>query len=135
MFDGETLRLYRAVLEHDSREDDKRALSQRLGRSPTASCERFRILSVARNVDRPDDEADNDDDAEEGVDGGATDGGPDGRDVATRPTPASTASTRVSAVMSTPNEIAALRKYLCDVGCEVAVMPYGSMDPRLRICF
>jgi hypothetical protein len=37
--------------------------------------------------------------------------------------------------MSAPTDIAAIPNYLCGAGCEVAVMPDGSMDPRLRICF
>jgi hypothetical protein len=44
-------------------------------------------------------------------------------------------STRLSVLMASPAAFAPLRRYLCDAGCQVEVLPYGSMDPRLHRCF
>jgi hypothetical protein len=40
---------------------------------------------------------------------------------------------RLGVVMSAPADFAVLRRFLCEAGCEVAALPYGSMDPRLRM--
>jgi len=39
---------------------------------------------------------------------------------------------RVSVMFATPADFAPLGRYLCEAGCEVAVLPYGRLDPRLR---
>jgi hypothetical protein len=42
---------------------------------------------------------------------------------------------RLSVSLASPADFAPLRRYLCEVGCQVDVLPYGSLDPRLRACF
>ena len=119
-FDPETLRLYRSSVDGTSA-DAGRLLAERLGRSPTESCQRLQILS-AQEEDETSSGADEDD-------GHADDGHEPSKSAM------GTARTRISVVMTTPAEFAQLASYLCEAGCQIAALPYGSMDPRLRMCF
>jgi len=104
-FDGEMLRLYKTWAQHPRNADAALAVSRRIGRSPGESCKHLRIW----NIQTEKSEARSD----------------QGDEVIT---------TRLSVELASPADLAPLHRYLCDVGCAVAVLPYGSMDPRLRMC-
>ena len=117
-YDPETVRLYRASLEGEAAGDARRRLADRIGPSVSESCKRLRIGSVHI-------ESDDADDPEDGPTGGApstTEGD-------------ESLTARLSVVLASPGDFAPLRRYLCDAGCEVAVLPYGSLDSRLFVCF
>jgi Zn-dependent protease len=109
--DAEMVRLYGAWIEQPRAEDVRRQLSERLGRSPTQSCDRVRVVGVTRANNGTWVKADNEA-------GGDLVG----------------VSIRFSLLMSSPAELAPVRQYLCAAGCEVDVLPYGASDPRLRYC-
>jgi hypothetical protein len=112
-FDAETLRLYKAWLESDPDEPAAFALSQRIGRSPDESCKRLRIVDVAFGDDRRHRNEEVEDHAEI----------------------VRSQTMRLSVMLASPADLEPLRRYLCEAGCEVAVLPFGSMDPRLRVCY
>ena len=121
-YDPETVRLYRASLEGEAADDTRRRLADRIGPSVSESCTRLRIGSVHI-------ESDDADDAEAGPVSGADRGGPSttaGDEILTA---------RLTVMLASPGDFAPLRRYLCAAGCQVAVLPYGSLDSRLFACF
>ena len=104
----------------------RRQLAERIGRSAHDSCKRLRLVNVSLEHDSADeqDEGPGDDDPDD-VDGGA------GRP----PAEPRVRTARLSVLLASPDDFAPLRRYLCEAGCQVDVLPYGSMDPRLRACF
>jgi hypothetical protein len=125
-FDAETLRLYRAMLDEPAEGDAHRRLSERIGRSPTESCQRLRVLRTGLEVERPLDQTSDD---------GARDDEDDEPDEADGSRPNGVRSARLSVLLASPDDLEPLRRHLCALGCEVSVLPYGSMDPRLRRCY
>jgi hypothetical protein len=125
-FDAETERLYRASIVGGPDSAAHRELAERLGRSPTDSCKAIRILrttgeretvaTATRGAD-PDDADERDDDADDEDESAPA-----------------RYSTRIAVLLASPADFDPLRRYLCDAGCEVDALPYGSMDPRLRWC-
>jgi hypothetical protein len=104
-FDGETLRLYKTWLQDPHNADAAFALSRRIGRSPGESCKHLRIWNI--HTEKSEVRSDQGDEV---------------------------VTTRLSVELASPADLAPLHRYLCDAGCGVAVLPYGSMDPRLRMC-
>jgi Zn-dependent protease len=122
-FDQETVRLLRAAAgEWDS--PPGRVLAERLGRSPTESCKRFKVLSVSEDVEAPPGE-----DEEEKEDGAGE------KDVPAPATAPRDVVARIGVITKSPDDLAPLTSYLCQAGCDVQITPFGSMDPRLRVCF
>lgn len=103
-FDVETARLYRAARAPGATDDH--ALAERLGPSPSRSCERFQIGGITI----------------ESI--GEDDPGQPGQ-----------VTLKMSVGMATADELEPLRRYLCAAGCAVSVLPYGGADPRLHRCF
>jgi hypothetical protein len=120
-YDPETVRLFTASLGTEIGSESRRLLAERVGKSPTDSCSRLRILSVTREGLGNDDN----DDVEGAADAGAS----------IIPVNTRVQSTRLSVGFATPGDVVPLRRYLCEAGCQVEALPYGSMDPRLHICF
>jgi Zn-dependent protease len=134
--DEETIRLYKASLDEGSDGDAHRRLRQRIGPSPGESCKHLRFINVATHFGGGD-ASETDDDTSEDGDAGiadADDGGPTGVSAAPHDE-ARVPTTRLSVLLASPADLAPLRRALCDAGCQVDVLPAGSTDPRLRVCF
>jgi hypothetical protein len=101
-------------------------LAERIGRSSSESCKR---LTISQNVYLAGDDAadvdQDDDDSSDAVGGPAV------------PPPAepSARTARISVLLADPADFAPLGRYLCEAGCQVDVLPYGSIDPRLNWCY
>jgi hypothetical protein len=115
-FDSETARLYRHYLETNADARSSPLLSSRLGRSLTNSCTRIRILGASIDDREPEDDA--------GEPAG------DGRP----PKRASLMTIKMSVAMATTADFAPLGRRLCQAGCAIDLLPYGSFDPRIQQC-
>jgi hypothetical protein len=115
-FDAELARMYRAAIA-DARTttpEAERIVGDRLGRSPTRSCDRIRLANVA--LVSPGEETK-----------------PAARTAASKPVEPSTV--RFSVRLAKREDFAPLGKYLCEVGCRVQVLPIAANDVRAEICF
>jgi Zn-dependent protease len=124
-YDPETTRLYKASLDDRSDYGPRHQLAERIGRSAGESCKRLGLVNVYLEDDGADEpDEDSDEDADH-VDGGAV----------APPAEPRVRTIRLSVQVASPGDFAPLGRYLCEAGCQVDVLPYGSMDPRLRACF
>jgi hypothetical protein len=114
-FDLETATLYRTTLQPEQRPaaEASDALAIRLGRSPTASCQRIAIENV--EVIDPDEAPSTDD---------------------PRRKPAGSPHTiRFAAKLARTADLDELGAYLCGAGCRVQILPWMPTDARLSLCF
>ena len=106
-FDVEVARLYREMVADWPREkpEAERAIGDRLGRSPTRSCDHLRISNVSESEQLP------------------------------SAAPAKTGLVQFSVRLGKLEDFAPLGRYLCERGCRVKVLPLAADDARARYCF
>lgn len=93
-------------------------VAQRLGLSPTMTCERISISNVES----------------EGLDNETSGARPRGADMPETNGP-DAAWVRFSVGAARPSDLDPLARYLCNAGCRITVLPSDPSDTRLRYCF
>jgi hypothetical protein len=108
--------MYRAALVSPSlaTPEAQEAVGDRLGRSPTRSCDRIRLMNIEPSH--------------------ATDSARPAAGTA-ESEPASSASVRFSVRLGKLEDFAPLGHYLCELGCQVQALPAAADDLRLQYCF
>jgi Zn-dependent protease len=122
--DAEVVRLLREVVAAPrgsaKAREARNQLAERIGRSPTESCERIAIANVSRSSPI--------DDTPEG----ANEKSPP---VAPSHAPSGERWVRFSVGLATPADFAPVAAYLCNAGCRVEVLPLEPDDDRVQACF